>query len=299
MKVVVVGLPLFARELVQKLSSFDSENTYKCFDTYYSKTDKLKYFLSVVNADVVVSLKGVAEESKALKWAKYLKKPILMGWMGSDVLGAQKLFQQKRMNNELINYAHHFTDAVWLQDELEEVGINSKILHFKTMSSKPSSPFPTSIGVSAYIGKGNEEFYGWNELMELAVQHKNVPFHVYGTDKSEVSIPDNVKIHGWIPKKAVQKILDENAIVYRNTKHDGNSQAIIEALTNGNVPMWNYPMDGCVLINDNLDLTFEKAIQKVKDLNSRKGIQNKYLEFYNTASIYRIFVDKLKAIGSK
>lgn len=298
MKVVVVGLPYFAEILARKLSTFDPENSYSSYDTYYSKADKLKFFFAVLNADVVVSLKGVAEDSKALEWVKFLKKPVLMGWMGSDVLGAQKLFEAGNMNYSLLNYAHHFTITSWLQEELNELDIKTEILHFQTVPRSTELNQPTKAGVVAYIG-ANEEFYGLNELILLAKKNESIPFHVYGNDVKVDKCPRNLTIHGRVSDAKLQELLNENAIAYRYTKHDGNSQSIIEALVNGNIPMWNYPMEGCVLIENDLDKALNEALQVLKKGENREVIQNKYLDFYDSATIYRIFVDKLMSVGNK
>lgn len=299
MKTIVVGLPLFAKELAENLSQFDKKNKYLSYNTYYSRLDKIKYFISVLTADVVVSLKGVAENSLALKWAMFLKKPILMGWMGSDVQGAQTLSENRKMNHKLLNYATHFTDAIWLQQELLELEVKASILHFKSITPSQSGTPKHLLGVSAYIGQGREEFYGINSFLALARQYPRVSFHAYGTKGTGFEAPKNCKFHGWIKKEEVQKILNEFAIVYRNTNHDGNSQSVIEALANGNIVMWNYPMDGCIKIDKSVEDAFEEAVKLVESGTNRSRLVNKYIEFYNPESIYRKFTIKLREIGKK
>ena len=57
-RVHFVGLPSFAAKIAEQLSEFDPENTYKSYNTYYSKKELIKCLLNFNKADLIYSMNG-------------------------------------------------------------------------------------------------------------------------------------------------------------------------------------------------------------------------------------------------
>lgn len=274
MKIVFTGLPYFSRLIVKELNAFDKKNNYFFFNTYYSSKDKVNYFLNLINTSIVVSFNGVYRNSKSLDWAIILKKPIAMFWHGSDVIIAKELFIQNKINLKYINYAAHFTDATWLQNELNEIGIKSQLLPFKIVSpTEKKDPFK-NFGAVTYIAQENEKFYGIDYIFALAQEYPTDAFHIIGTNGNDFTPPKNVKFHGWVSKDRVNELLDQYPIFIRLTKHDGYSLSVLEALGNGNEVIWNYPHSQTSMASSKEELIKKYSLLKNKlNFNSLKRNQ--------------------------
>ncbi len=271
MKIVFTGLPYFSNLIVKELNAFDKKNNYFFFNTYYSFTDKVKYFLNLVNTSIVVSFNGVSENSKALNWAVILKKPIAMFWHGSDVIIAKELFKQNKINLKYINHATHFTDAPWLQNELIEIGIKPELLPFKIVSPTEKKDTFKDFGAVTYIAQKNEKFYGIDNVFDLAQEYPADTFHIVGTNGSDFTSPKNVKFHGWVSKDKMNELLDQYPIFLRLAKHDGYSLSVLEAIGNGNEVIWNYPHPKTHIASGKEELIKQYSVLKNKlSLNNLK-----------------------------
>lgn len=250
MKIVFTGLPYFGKKLVDELSSFDHENTYRFYNTYYARIDKLRFFFQVLNADLVVSFNGASAESGALNWAIKRNKKLIMFWHGSDVLTAKNNQLKGTLVNKYIKNALHFTDAVWLQKELIELEIEAEILPFKFVESTSNIDDFNDTNIVTYIAQGNENFYGIQTIYHCAKDWPEKTFHVIGTDGSTLEKFPNIVYHGWLNAAEVKKLLNQHAIFIRFTKHDGYSLSVMEAIANGNHVFWNYPHEAVNFVKD-------------------------------------------------
>ncbi|MBI3135916.1 MAG: hypothetical protein HYZ14_14655 [Bacteroidetes bacterium] len=267
MKILFSGLPYFGKKLVQELRETDSENTYLFCDTYYSKKDQLKFLFHLITAKKVVSFNGASSNSGSLNWALRFKKPLIMQWHGSDVLTLRT--NKLGRNNSASKYtqqAKSFTDAVWLQQELQELGVEASILHFKhARPTTSTAPFQTA-NVVSYLAQNNELFYGIEAIQNLAFHFPQITFHLIGTDGNSMKHFPNIQYHGWVSKDKVTELMNANAIYLRLTAHDGYSLSVLEALANGNYVIWNNPHPCVNFVKDNssLKLVFEKVLDQVK-----------------------------------
>ena len=92
MKVLIIGLPLFAKNLAKELNQFDPDNRYVCLNTYYRFIDKLKFLYHVRNCDIVYSLNGSIYNARAFDMALKFKKKLIIHWVGTDVIKAKKSY---------------------------------------------------------------------------------------------------------------------------------------------------------------------------------------------------------------
>ena len=275
MKILFTGLPYFGKQLVADLNAFDPSNRYVFCNTYYSKTDQLKFLWHLLSAKKVVSFNGVTSESRALNWALRFKKPLIMQWHGSDVLTAQENHRTGKFTRKYIDAATSYTDAPWLKNELTGLKIDAGILAFKHVSVKNAgAAFPTS-DVLAYIAQNDELFYGIDHVISLAKEFPDMQFHVVGTDGKKFGQLPNVQFYGWVSEEKFGALLNTCPVFLRLPKHDGYSLSVLRAIANGNYVIWNYPHPASVLVEDSKEIS-EKFWEVVLQLRQNNGARNKF-----------------------
>ncbi|HOV11236.1 MAG TPA: hypothetical protein PLL90_05695, partial [Bacteroidales bacterium] len=105
MNIILTGLPLFARRLCEELSSFDQNNKYYFYNTYYSRKDRVRFLLRLPFADRVISLNGVSDRSGSMDWVLRFRKKLVMLWQGTDVMLAKERFETNTILLKYIRYA--------------------------------------------------------------------------------------------------------------------------------------------------------------------------------------------------
>ena len=300
MFVLVNGLPLFGKNLVKDLNEFDERNRYIFLNTYYSKIDKFLFFILLPFSGLVISFNGVSDFSGALNWAMNWKKKILMQWQGSDVMLAKERFYNGTILMDYINSSTHVTDFDYLKNELEEIGVKSKILSFKHLTTNKLNINYDKISILSYVGKNNEGLYGIDLIIEAAKVLVDIEFNIIGTNAINYdNLPENLFIHGWKEHSEVIDLMKINPIFLRMTKHDGNALSVYEALSLGCEVIWTYPSEftnrannSSELINQILELknkieerkmspNFQKSAQVLKSFDKKVVISN-YVKFINT-----------------
>jgi hypothetical protein len=261
MLVLVNGLPLFSKRLVKDLNSLDKKNTYFFADTYYSSWQKIRFLLLLPFCKIVISFNGVSDQSGSLNWVLRFKKKMMMQWQGTDVLLAVERFKMGSIQKKYIDNAIHFTDAPWLKDELKEIAPNIRILNFKHLEFQQNSTQYKNQSVLSYMGKGRENFYGFQAFKYAAEKFPTVAFHIIGSDGKGLESLPNITFHGWVSEDQVKRMMIETPIFVRLVEHDGNSISVIEALGNGCEVIWSYPNENCFLAK-----TGNELAQVLKDV---------------------------------
>ena len=276
MLVLVNGLPLFSRRLVRDLNSLDARNKYVFTNTYYSKLDQIKFLLLLPFSKLVISFNGVSDESGSLNWVLRLKKKLIMQWQGTDVLLAVERYKSNTINKKYIDYASHFTDALWLKDELKEIIKTVEILPFKHIEPENTHDVFSEISILSYVGQGNEEFYGYDLIKDAALKYPSINFHIIGTDGVQINKIDNVFFYGWLPESEVKILMKNLPIFLRLTKHDGNSLVVKEALSYGCEVIWSYPYPNCHLVQSKEELytMISKLSEKIKAREYGRNVDN-------------------------
>lgn len=272
MKILFTGLPYFGKKLVDDLNEFDRTNRYIFCDTYYSKKDRLRFLFHLPTASRVVSFNGVSAKSRALNWALFFKKKLVMQWHGTDVLTLKKNKLTGNFTSKYIAVAKGLTDAKWLMEELSEAGIHTKLIHFKYAKIGTTQlPFK-GIGVFSYMAQGKEEFYGWKQLEKLVRENPEISFHMAGSDGHGLTAYQNVTWHGWIPPQKFLELLDSNPIFIRFAEHDGYALSVMEALANGNYVIWNRPHSEVNYADEySLAGVFESVKKQIEDMSFQRN----------------------------
>lgn len=245
MRVIIVGLPLFAERLQRELSEFDKSATYIHLNTYYSKWDKLKAWFLIPMSDIVYSINGTLSPSGVFDRAMRLGKKVVMHWVGTDVLSAQEAVKENKALDLYRKNAIHFCEVEWIQDELLEIGVRAEKINIAVFEKEYELRNPSgSLCVLTYIPPNRAEFYGLNELRQLAFAFPKVSFLIAGTGPGVFdNLPDNIELLGWV--KDMNPVFDRAHVCLRFPEHDGLSFFVLEALARGKQVMYRYSFQHC------------------------------------------------------
>ena len=271
MKILIVGLPLFAERLQKELTAFDTANSYYQLNTYYSRKDKLKAFFMMPFMDVVFSINGTTSKSGVIDLALFFKKRVQFNWVGTDVL---KALANKNRNEKYISDVEHYCEVEWIQEELKPIGINAKLMNFVAFERAFDIPVlaKDQLNVLSYISDKRADFYGINEFLTLAKHFPSVNFYIAGTKAENYSpLPPNVQALGWVEN--MNELFDKVHVTLRFPEHDGLSSFILESLARGKQVIYKYPFNHC-LSCESLDEMIE-TIEKIKsDFDNGKDLVN-------------------------
>jgi hypothetical protein len=251
LKIIIVGLPLFAERLANSLSEFDTANRYTFLNTYYSKRDKLKARFLIPGADLLFSINGSVVTSGVFDLAIRKKVPIIMNWVGTDVLLASDAIKSGNFRQDYISYAQHFCEVGWIQEELKEIGIEAEIVNFASFDKHFELKIPTSerYTVLTYIPKSRSDFYQPELFLRVAKRFPEIDFLIAGTDAAEYEpLPDNVNALGWVSN--MDALYEKVHACVRIPEHDGLSTFILEGLARGKDVFYKYQFDHCFEVSD-------------------------------------------------
>jgi hypothetical protein len=269
MKTIIIGLPYFAQKLAKSLSEYDKQNTYVALDTNASNMDKMQYLLNLLSADTIYVISGTLANSKAVSLALRLGKKVVMHWVGTDVLKAAEVYQEKNFNADFISKVTHFCEVSWIQTSLQSIGINAEIVQFATFGQKvlQNPKLPDKFSILTYISKGREEFYGINQVINLASDFPDIEINVVGISQLAQKTPKNIHLLGWV-ENIREKY--ENCVLYlRLPEHDGLAFSVLEALANGRYVGYTQKFDNCSYINNYecLKVTVNELYEKFRQGN--------------------------------
>lgn len=275
MKVLITGIPLFSKRLAEELSAAAPQHTIIFYDTYYSKSDRLRFAAALPFSDLVLSMNGVSDRSGSMELVARMKKKLWMQWQGTDVLLAKKRVQVGTILRKYIDRAVHFTDAPWLADELHSIGIPAGLIHFKWIApTENREAFPSPAAYS-YLAGGKESFYGWDQLNMLARNYPDIPFYIAGSDGDGLEKLPNLRFLGWVPAERMKEIRETTPVFIRSTRHDGYAYSVLEALSAGNEVLWTMPHPNCHLIGkDNAKEVFGSVIARLKNRALQRSAEN-------------------------
>lgn len=267
MKVIVTGLPLFSKRLVDDLNQQSGKNEFVYLDTYNSKWAQLRFLFLLPFSSGVFSMNGVSNHSGLLDWVLRFRKKLWMQWVGTDVSIAIEGIEKKTINRNYIDYAKNATDAIWLQEELRDVGIRCVLNKYKYLPAdfEPVEQFK-QIEVCSYVPQERQSFYGLPQIIQLAMAHPSIPFHIYGMTTPELEAPQNMVFYGWQATEIVQEKMKNSAIFLRLTEHDGFSVSVVEAFSLGCEVVTTQPFPyACDAREHSLHDAFQQAIGKVSE----------------------------------
>jgi hypothetical protein len=265
--IVIVGLPLFAERLASALQLFDPHNCYIFLNTYYRKLDKLKARFLIPKSDLVISINGSILSSGVFDRTLKSKVPLIMNWVGTDVLLAEEALKKGIFRHDYLEMAHHFCEVNWIREELEPLGINAEIVNFASFDKQFELKMPSSekLTVLTYIPSVRSDFYGIEMILETARELTEVDFLIAGTEALEYQpLPSNVRALGWV--KNMDEVYDRAHVSIRIPEHDGLSTFILESLARGKKVIYKYSFDHC-----------RKAVSKEELLNELRLMKDEFI----------------------
>lgn len=304
MKVTIVGLPLFAKRLAENLSAYDPKNSYKSFNTYYSKVDKIKAALRIPKSDCLFSINGTIQSSSAVDLALKKKVPVVMNWVGTDVVNSIRHFKAGDYRKEYINEIIHYCEVDWIQEELKEMGIKAEIVNFAAFEKSFELKEATSdkLTVLSYIPEVRADFYGIDSFINLAKKFPEIDFVIAGSEAKEYQpLPSNLKALGWV--NDMGQVYDKSHVAVRFPEHDGLSNFILESLARGKKVLYKYPFNFCEYCAD--DAGLEKSIQALyADFKEGKSLVNKdgadFIESnFNSDRILGGLIERIKLLKDR
>ena len=299
MKVLIIGLPLFAKNLAKELNQFDPDNRYVCLNTHYRFIDKLKFLYHVRNCDIVYSLNGSIYNARAFDMALKFKKKLIIHWVGTDVIKAKKSYGDRLINKKYIEQATHFCEVDWIKQELEEIGISADPVPFLSFDNRGYTvgSFPEKFSLLTYIGLNRAEFYGFNEILALAIKFPDIDVNVVGISEYSGKLPENVNLLGWV--KDMNAIINNSVVCVRFPKHDGLSGFVLESLACGRHVIYKYPFPHCSAVSDLAELQdvtnalYEKFSDDNLDVNTEGVAYIK--DNFSQEKVLSNLLDKFKA----
>jgi hypothetical protein len=304
MRIVVVGLPLFAERLVEKLKRFSPANKFIFLNTYYSKLDQLKALYEIPRADLIFSINGSLNSSKVFDLALKHNIPLVMNWVGTDVLLATEAVSK---NNFIDNYrtkAIHFCEVKWIKEELSKIGIEAQIQNFAAFPKKfEIKNFATdSLNVLTYVNDNRQDFYGIQEILKLANHFPQIHFYIVGTKAEDYTpLPSNVTALGWIEN--MSDYFDLCQVTIRFPEHDGLATFVLESLAKGKLVLYKYDFSHCIHTP-----TYDSMVEKLTLINDSfnqktlspniAGVEFIKNEFSEDA-IFNSLLNKLESLVSK
>jgi len=190
-------------------------------------------------------------------------------WIGTDVLDALISFKPRRFFG-FLNFAKnkkHLANAVWLVDELQQIGIKSRLSLFPVAMVNPPSineiKWPEKFSVLTYIPDGRSEFYGGEAFLEAALSMPDVDFFVVGGHGGWLlDKPVNLYFLGYVSD--MEKVINNVNVVVRLVKHDAIGGTVREGLFFARHVIYSYNLLNTIYVPWGDSLSLIKELKKLK-----------------------------------
>jgi glycosyltransferase involved in cell wall biosynthesis len=216
----------------------------------FKKGRWMTWVLVLAQADACYFIGGLWTDSRFFKVAHLFRKPVVIHWVGTDVLEVREAIKRGQVSHSLLKSSIHWAEVPWTAQELNNTGIPAEVVPLtSTITTARIAPLPKKLTVLVYFSDTRYEFYGAHHILRLAKEMPDIqilcvglgsegmPFH-FTSDP----IASNIKLLGRVDN--LEKIYDESTVLIRMTKHDGLSFMVLEALAHGRYVIWSYLLDG-------------------------------------------------------
>ncbi|MBR4123687.1 MAG: hypothetical protein IKT93_04650, partial [Clostridia bacterium] len=182
-------------------------------------------------------------KSAFLKLAMFLKKKIIVHWIGTDVLTYTKRYNEtkKVINKNCIN----LVVSDHLQEELKNIKIESVVVPiFPPDFFCETIPAPKKHSVLSYIPEFREDFYGISLVKKIAEHFKNIDFYIIANEgKNDTEKLPNMYYSGYLNATELKNLYAKCSVLFRFPEHDGLPVMMLEALGSGRevVYCYNFP----------------------------------------------------------
>ena len=309
-RITVLGLPYFSKYLVDLINSSCFHLEAQFVDIARKKfiiSRYLSLFREIFSSDLVYRMSGFPRK-KIVQFIQILNIPLVIHWVGTDVLTAKKCFQG--ISKHYLNQKNiiHWTDAPWLVKELNEIRIESEFVPLPVSTVKEillqdTPSLPEKFTILSFLSDNRLKFYGSDYIIKLVKDFPEISFLIVGSSgkflKDKLS---NIKFLGWTSD--MNKVYSKSALLVRMVKHDGYPWTIQEALAMGRYAIWNYPLIGVFQARNYQELYSQVnklfALHKEGKLTLNKQGRQYIKKELSPQILTKQIVDKLsKVINSK
>jgi hypothetical protein len=239
-----------------------------------------------------------AHQTPHLFLARWVNKPVVLHWIGSDVL---QITRDKRFRKELGRKSIvHCADSPSLAAELESLGIQAKVIRLLPRSLLPEAelPWPSQPCVLSYWSHLRRDFYGGKIVDQLADAFPHVQFLVVGSDGKNEPQHANMRYLGLMQN--IDEAYAQTTVLLRIPEHDGVSAMVLEALSRGRRVIYSQPFPHTCLARTVADVTDALNRCLLAEGPDREGEQYVRTHFCRAAEtmkileLYRAFVPELR-----
>ncbi len=185
-------------------------------------------------------------------WRHRGKKWIL--WAGSDIrhfvsgywlddTGVLKV-TPKPLAKWINTYCESWVENEVEQAELKRIGIYSHVCpSFMGNVEAYGIQYRPSARPRVYASVSGDDFvlYKWAEIDQLALNHPEIEFHLYGNTQPWAAVSSNVVVHGRVPKEQMNSETQQMQGGLRLLEFDGFSEVIAKSVLWGQWPISTIP----------------------------------------------------------
>jgi len=260
-RIAVVGLPFFAERATVSLREAGYQASHLPRPGR-SPVAWARLVTGLLRTDLVYAIGSSPAKNSPVDLAARRGAPVLMHWVGTDVVTAIASYKAGRLSDRLARLAHHWADAPWLVEELAPLGINAEYrpLPIRTVIGEPIA-LPPEFRVLIYFSARPHRQYDLEGTMAVIRSLPDVAFTLVGGYRPP-GPPPNLEVVGFVEDMA--QVYPRVSAFLRLTHHDGMSHSVIEALSFGRYVFWNYSCPGVTRVAD-----AAAAIEAIRIMQSR------------------------------
>lgn len=238
-RVAISGLGLFCGGVVRHARRFVPDWDARLLRTN-SRLELLASLATMFGCDVWYSI-GTGGSDRLMHWfARIMRKPRVIHWVGSDIA---KLRKDPKLRMMLSSPdVLHLAEISWTANQLKALGLRARIAPLPPRHHTDDfTPMPERFTVMLYVPRTRADFYGRRAFERLMRQlrHKAIRYVVVGG--GTIDAPPGVEVEnlGW--RDNMHSLYGQVSALIRYTPRDGLSLMVLEALSFGRHVLWTQP----------------------------------------------------------
>lgn len=227
------GIPDRTKVVTTTGAYFQSKRRAKFLDADYIEPDLL--LMKPNNYKAIISMgyyiQSTPPAAAVFRNANGAKK--IIHWIGTDALqlSLARYIDVKYFRENIDKVADHmFSNAPWLQKELEDMGLKTELLYCPIESGPYEvKPFPEKFTVAFYYSDSNplhNEYF----MIDVAKNTPDLKWKFFGPVKPATTdgFPKNIEFMGNIKDEDMPKFISSTSCIVRCTGHDGFPATLAE-----------------------------------------------------------------------
>jgi hypothetical protein len=272
-RALVLGLPYFGRILVAALRERGWEAQYLPHPGR-SAAGWARVVAALARADILYLISARVERRAPLaNLMRIWRRPVVIHWVGSDVLNAQRQHEAGQVSPRVAERAIHWADAPWLVEELAAMGMRAEMVRLPvpTLGQEPP-PLPERFTSLLYLPVAplDRKVFEMETILALPAALPDVHFILVPSPPETLPqpLPPNLEARSW--ETDMESLYREVTVLTRLVKHDGMSFMALEALSRGRYVIYGYKLPG-VRVASGLDEVVA-ALRELKERHDAGGL---------------------------